>query len=115
MAIRGSRLSNSKSCLSKKSDSAARDAKSISADHSLINRGRADPVVSPLQTETFHELNFDACGQRSNSSFSASFVVEALSSVTDRVSDTAVEVDGICSHGLCSAGHNGWNQLFLAA
>ena len=91
------------------------DAKAISADRSLIKRGRADPVDIPLRTETFQELNFDACGSLSNSNCSASLVVEALSSVTDRMSDSAVEVDGTCSHGLRSADHNGWNQLFLAA
>ena len=32
-----------------------------------------------------------------------------FSAWTDRVSDKAVEVDRICSHGLPSAGRNGWN------
>ena len=54
-------------------------------------------------------FTLDACGQGSNSNFFASFPSEVLSSVTDRVSDKAVEVDGICSHGLPSAGRNGRN------
>ena len=49
-------------------------------------------------------MNFDACGQSSTSNVSASFLFEVLSSATDRVSDRAVEVDGLCSHGLPSAG-----------
>ena len=37
-------------------------------------------------TRPFKELNFDACDQRSNSHFSASFLFEEHSSATDRVS-----------------------------
>ena len=54
-------------------------------------------------------LNFDSCGQGSNSNFSSSFLFEVLSSASDRVSDKAVAVDGTCSHGLPSAGLNGGN------
>ena len=56
--------------------------------------------------ESFQELNFDACGQGSNSNFSASFLFEVLLSTSDRVFDKAVEVDGICFHGLMSAGRD---------
>ena len=70
-----------------------------------------------LRKEPFQELNFDASGQFLNSNFSASFLFEVLSPVTDRVSDKAVEVDGNCSHGLPAAARNGWNgeSLFLSA
>ena len=41
--------------------------------------------------QTFHEFNF------SNSNFSASFLLGTRSSFTERVSERAVELDGICS------------------
>ena len=83
-------------------------AMSISGNQSLINRGWVAPGVTSQQKETFHELNFDACGQGSNSNFSAPFLFEILSSVLDG----ALDVYGICSHGLPSAGcdvcHGEW-------
>ena len=54
--------------------------------------------ITSLRKETFQELKFDSCGQGSNSNFSAS--------ATDRVSDKVVDIDGLCSHGLSSAGRN---------
>ena len=89
----------------------------ISTTHFLLgrsqarhNQGRIDPLgllqeiilISLLcGKRLFQELNFDACGQGSNSNLSASFLVQLHSSATVRVSDKAAEVDGICSHGLC--------------
>ena len=100
-------------CLSnmnlEESHSSIPDAKTTSANHSLTSGGPVDPVVTSLRKETFQELNFDACGQGSNSYVSASFLFEILSSVTNRGSDQAVEVDGTCLHGLPPAGRKGWN------
>ena len=48
-------------------------------------------------------FTLDACDHCSDSEFPASFHFEVFSLVTDRVSDKAVEVDGLCTHGLLSA------------
>ena len=81
-----------------KSNSSVPAAKSMPANDWLINRGCVDPDITSLRKETFQELKFDSCGQGSNSNFSAS--------ATDRVSDKVVDIDGLCSHGLSSAGRN---------
>ena len=47
-----------------------------------------------------------AAGPQSNSHFPAFSPIEIFSSVTERVSDIAVEVDRIRSHGLPSAGRD---------
>ena len=81
-----------------KSNSSVPAAKSMPANDWLINRGCVDPDITSLRKDTFQELKFDSCGQGSNSNFSAS--------ATDRVSDKVVDIDGLCSHGLSSAGRN---------
>ena len=50
----------------------------------------------------FHELNFDACGQDY-----AFLLFQVFSWTTNRVSEKAVDVAGMCPHRLPSAGPNG--------
>ena len=89
-------------------ESSTFSAVSISGNQSLINRGGVAPDITSRRKETFHELNFDGCGQGSNSNVSAPILFEILSSVLDG----ALDVHGICSHGLPSAGcdvcHGEW-------
>ena len=109
LAIFESRVSNFTWCFSNTnpewSNSSMHAATSISASQSLINRGWLDPDITSRRKETFQETNLDACGPGSNSNLSAAFFLdEEPSSANDRVSDSSVEVDVICSHGLHSAG-----------
>ena len=110
LTIFESRASNSSWCLSNLNPAYFNSSFTrCQFNDSLTNRRWVDPVVPSLRKETFQELTFDACGQGSNSNFSALFPFEVPSSVTDRVSDKAVEVDGTCSHGLLSADRHDWN------
>ena len=91
------------------SGSSMRAATSNSANQSTINRRWVDPDFTSRWKDIFQDLDLDACGQGSNSNFSASFDVEELLSATDRVSHRSWEVDGMCFHGLHSSGRDACN------
>ena len=74
LAIFESRVSNSIWCLSNTnpewSNCPVLAAKSISVNHLRINGRWVDLDITSLRKETFQELNFDACGQGTNSNLS---------------------------------------------
>ena len=80
-------------------------ARSATSDEAHgLSRGMATGVEDVLELVPKTGSTCDACGHCSNFNVFASFLFEVLSSVTDRVSDKAVEIHGTCSHGLPSAG-----------
>ena len=84
------------------------DRSAASDEPQVLSRSVATGIEDEeLELVLKTSFTLDSCGHCSDSNFSASFLFEVLSSVTDRVSEKAVGVDGICSHGLPSVGRSG--------